>query len=215
MTFLFTLLFQMYIPNWVRVYGSHHESMKPTHYKNYQVKIIISKSHLKALDQPSEHCVEDTKNHNVSACIAKFIDGQLECKSRIQGSNSAEKVTCKNVTQLQNLSKYSNQFQEADANTIYEISGCLSSCEKDEYQIDGTFKSSLRPPHDTMIEFKIMEGSYQEREQYVLYDFNSFIADVGGFMGLLLGFSILSIYNDVMDMLVNKWKLGWIVGKNP
>ena len=131
----------MHIPNWVRVYGSHHKTMKPTYYKNYNVKIVISKSHLKALDQPSERCVEDRKNQYVSAFIAKFIDGQLECSSRIQGSDSAEKMTCDNVTQLQSLSQYSHQFQEADANTIYKITGCLSSCEKDEFQIDAPFKS--------------------------------------------------------------------------
>ena len=203
----------MYIPNWVRVYGSHDFVMKPSYYKNYEVKLIISKTHLKALDQPSERCVEDTNNQNASACIAKFIDMQIGCSSKMQGSDSAEKATCDNVTQLQSLSGYSYQFQEADANTIYKISGCLSSCKKDEYQIDSTYTKSTKSPHDTRIEFRIMDSSYQEMEQYLLYDFDSFIADVGGFMGLLLGFSVLSIYNEGVDLLMNKLKLGQIFGK--
>ena len=203
----------MHIPNWVRVYGSHDMLIKPNYYKSYQVKIIISKTHLKALDQPSEPCVEDTNNQNVSACIAKFIDKQIGCKSKILGSDSAKKVNCDNVTQLQSLSKYTYQFQEADANTIYKISGCLSSCEKDEYQIDKTYTSSTKSPHDTMINFRIMDSSYQEMEQYLLYDLDSFIADVGGFMGLLLGFSVLSIYNEVVDLLMNKLKPWQIFGK--
>ncbi len=32
------------------------------------------------------------------------------------------------------------------------------------------------------------------REEYVIYDGGSFIADVGGFLGLLLGHSILSMF---------------------
>ena len=32
------------------------------------------------------------------------------------------------------------------------------------------------------------------REEYVVYDSDSFIADVGGFFGLLLGQSMLGIY---------------------
>ena len=35
---------------------------------------------------------------------------------------------------------------------------------------------------------------YKTLEQYRIYDWNDMIADVGGFMGLLLGSSLLSIY---------------------
>ena len=35
---------------------------------------------------------------------------------------------------------------------------------------------------------------YKTLEQYNIYEGNSMIADVGGFMGLLLGSSLLSIY---------------------
>ena len=41
------------------------------------------------------------------------------------------------------------------------------------------------------------DTSYVQEEQYIIYDFNSFIADVGGYMGLLLGSSILSLYDEV------------------
>ena len=41
-----------------------------------------------------------------------------------------------------------------------------------------------------------------EEEQYVIYDANSFIAEVGGYMGLLLGCSILSLYNEMEAILV-------------
>ena len=44
--------------------------------------------------------------------------------------------------------------------------------------------------------------SYDEKEQYVIYDINSLIADVGGFMGLLLGFSIQSM----VEMIEVRWK---------
>ena len=37
--------------------------------------------------------------------------------------------------------------------------------------------------------------------QYVVYDHDSFIADVGGFLGLLLGHSIFSVYATTYDMI--------------
>ena len=40
-----------------------------------------------------------------------------------------------------------------------------------------------------------------EEEQYVIYDGNSFLADVGGFLGLVLGSSMLNIYDEVVGLL--------------
>ncbi len=42
-------------------------------------------------------------------------------------------------------------------------------------------------------------GRHFRREEYLLYDYNSFIADVGGYLGLLLGHSMLSLFCDAAD----------------
>ena len=41
------------------------------------------------------------------------------------------------------------------------------------------------------------------REEYVVYDSDSFIADVGGFFGLLLGQSMLGIYYMFVTWVMN------------
>ena len=109
----------------------------------------------------------------------------------------------------------SKEFEEADANAVYEKTGCLASCEKDEYNpiVADKMTEVMKEPYDTHLDFRMMVGSYQEMEQYLLYDSDSFIADVGGFMGLLLGFSVLSIYNEIVDILLDKCKLVGIFGK--
>ena len=38
--------------------------------------------------------------------------------------------------------------------------------------------------------------------QYVIYDFDSFMADWGGFMGLILGYSLLAIYDDLVKIVM-------------
>ena len=47
----------------------------------------------------------------------------------------------------------------------------------------------------------MVDNSYNEEEDYVIYDVNSFIADVGGYMGLLLGSSLLSVYMSIEDVV--------------
>ncbi len=40
----------------------------------------------------------------------------------------------------------------------------------------------------------IESGVHEEKEQFVIYTTNDFIADIGGYLGLLLGHSVLSVY---------------------
>ena len=48
-----------------------------------------------------------------------------------------------------------------------------------------------------------MNGQFQ----YYVYDADSFIADVGGYLGLLLGQSVYGIYEIIMKWL--RYKMKW------
>ncbi len=84
-------------------------------------------------------------------------------------------------------------------NSLFNLTGCLSACSKFEYSIPRINDANIELMNDTGIgkgirlRFLFPESDYQEMEQYLVYDADSFIADVGGFLGLLLGHSILSV----------------------
>ena len=44
------------------------------------------------------------------------------------------------------------------------------------------------------LSFLYHDGSFDVREEYLVYDTSNLIADMGGYMGLLMGQSILGIY---------------------
>ena len=48
------------------------------------------------------------------------------------------------------------------------------------------------------LEWEYMNSDYIVRQEYLTYDMNSLIADIGGYLGLLLGYSLLSIYEWLM-----------------
>ena len=198
----------MTIPNMVKAFGS--QSIEFEFLFQSDIRLRIAKSHVKALDQPSQPCNQDTKFLNTSACIAKFIEEKMGCGIRMLGSGESEKPLCSSGPELMNLSKIFEGLKHADDKYIYEKTGCLASCDRYEYQGfhrsdtlwqrckgQGDFCSlTLRP--------EINDRSYDEKRQYVVYDFNSFIADVGGFIGLLLGFSTLSLYKELEKLLRGK-----------
>ena len=88
------------------------------------------------------------------------------------------------------------------------MTGCLSSCENDKFDIELIDKAEVVYPHKSYygknyvsIIVSMRDSSYLEEEQYLIYDFDSFIADVGGYMGLLLGSSFLSLFDEVESYL--------------
>ena len=98
----------------------------------------------------------------------------------------------------------------SDESDIYKLTGCMSSCTKDEIDIVEASEMVSMKTYDTVdsgemkpggkalkLYMYFINGQYDEREQYVIYDYNSFIADVGGYMGLLLGISMQSMYEIV------------------
>ena len=215
----------MFIPNWVGVYGSQStQAQEPNSdiIRNgefddwcYHYKMKITKLRLRALDQSTERCDQFTKHPNTSECIARYIEDQIGCGMNIDGgSTNAKKSPCTLVSELVAMNEIIRELQYANSNTIYRMTGCLASCERNEYgKIEGDFQT-LRRRHkdctadeingrvnDLHLEFSITAGSYKEEEQYIIYDFNSFFGESGGIVGILIGCSVLSLYQELADLL--------------
>ena len=161
-------------------------------------EVFITKTHVKAVNQPPQPCTND--DIVVNKCILGYIEEELGCMPNVQGSEFSEGIACTTMDQLMTLANISRSFEEANDKEIYDATGCLAPCDKWHYslafgQLSGGNDDIFR------ISFKIMDRTYEEREQYIIYDISSFIADVGGYMGLLLGCSLSSLYGDVEAFL--------------
>ena len=213
-------MLQMFVPNRVGVYGSQYTQASQANndvIENhndslcYIYEMKITKSGLKAIDQPTQRCDSSARDPNTSECIATYIENQIGCSLKIHGSSGrAEMKPCTLESELQALKNMTRKLQEASANKIYNMTGCLASCERDEYgQIDSNLRI-IKNCHMNYLhlDFKITKGSYKEEEQYIIYDFNTFIGCVGGILGLcnllamgLLGCGILTLHNELANLL--------------
>ena len=126
----------------------------------------------------------------------------------ILGSQYSRTSLCTTKAQLLALANLSRIIARSDENEIYGLTGCLSACNKDQYSINAdpvitetAFDYLGEVPCQLHLQFRILDSSHKVEEQYVLYEMDSFIADVGGYMGLLLGFSLLSIYMAFEDCI--------------
>jgi hypothetical protein len=130
----------MYIPNTNNVYGSDSRRIQLAFAdKSYHADIDLSKSNLKALDLSNARCEKTTEKREISACIAKFVDANVGCKFPLFKSSSLNSK-CNTSHQYLKLFELSERLQSASATEIYQMTGCLSSCKSDVYNIGNPLK---------------------------------------------------------------------------
>ena len=204
----------MYVPSFVRAFGSAFKifqiqttGLTRRFYKNLEVK----RTRKKYMDKPHDRCTNDP-TPNLTACIANYIAGQIGCSINIQGVQPTNKSPCNTTSQLKAFAATSAKLENAEATTIYAMTGCLSACEKDKFDLTlereyyKTLYGSVRRSQ-VLLQLTIHERSHIEEEEYIIYDSNNLLAEIGGFLGLILGSSMLSLY-DVVSERIKKVKWG-------
>ena len=202
----------MFVPSSVKSFGSAFTDIKLSGKCNDVLqRLSVQRTHWKYLDKPSHRCGNED-NPNTTSCIVEHIQDKIGCRVNIQGIKSLRnRSLCNSKLQFDKLYNLSHALEEAHDTSIYEMTGCMSSCEKDKFELIQVARSRPTKPVQqyckALVSIQIDDKSFIEEEQYYVYTFNNFIADVGGYMGLLLGSSILSIYDEIENYL-NRKKLG-------
>ena len=71
-------------------------------------------------------------------------------------------------------------------------------CRRNEYDLEKVSEQEIASAGvegTTIIAFLMLGTNYTERKQFLIYDITNFIADFGGYLGLLLGCSLLTFYD--------------------
>jgi hypothetical protein len=93
----------------------------------------------------------------------------------------------------------SKELMDSGDPAMSEKTGCLPSCTRNEYEVKHEYGGAAnlyhKVPNSHMLEIGYYGTDYTVREQYLVYGFPDLIADFGGFLGLLLGYSVLSFFD--------------------
>ena len=200
------------IPSFTRVYGAAHWSVVTNENFSYFAKFEIKRSEINALDKQSQRCDISKHESVVSKCVEeRFVEKGLNCSLRRLMSNPVLAICNENIKTKQNYS-YSifNWLNEMDEREIFEMTGCMPGCSKSEIKVVTRYEHKQRQDDGKKVvhlQFVYPRGEYDLIEEYYIYNWGSFIADVGGYLGLLLGSSLLSMYYTMIPMLINQMKL--------
>ena len=99
-----------------------------------------------------------------------------------------------------------SKLQYDIVSTLYEITPEAIS---DYVHLEGA--KSLKVNETLLINFQKKNTMVQTIKDIYLYDFDGFLADIGGYMGLLLGASMFSIIKYSIETLTKRLNPNWVV----
>ena len=183
------------------IYGSAFKRLLIAENTTYRHKFYVNSNKVIDIDKgrAGQRCVNDGAQDSVGRCIVRYIEEDNNCTTYGLMANKAKQI----------CNKTANKHVQIDwlEEEIFELTGCLPNCARDMI----SFKQAPDWPRNrpasssgqtVQVLLQYEDGSYYLTEEYEDYDLSSFIADVGGYLGLLLGHSVLSYYYIFVDLMM-------------
>ena len=88
---------------------------------------------------------------------------------------------------------------------ITEKTGCLPPCQYTEYSIGIELHEHTEDLNYTYLHLERVGSTLKVKKEILMYPFTSLVAEVGGALGLFLGFSFLMIW-DIMEIVKSRFQ---------
>ena len=170
----------------------------------------IQKKDVTYLNDKRTPCQSESRTEEMNTCIQHYIEDAMGCQLPWHNESTAL-PRCKEPKNYNEFIRMFNDITRKQEAKIGEITGCRSSCRRREFEVKLINRMTV-PLVDGQRQisgyFYYPTGRYIEKYHFYSYTIGDFFADVGGYMGLLLGYSALSCYDAFKYMCKKAPKCG-------
>lgn len=170
----------------------------------------------KNLNTESSPCNDDL-NYNFKQCLLNHLVRKIGCKRPWDKWSSQDIKFCSDVRDLKKHSNEDILLYVTGVLSMINSTGCLKPCSYTEYKMVGSEKYNIEYELEGMEQAKnVFQHNiyfYATEEITILKELRSYsglslLADIGGSLGMFLGFSFLSLWD-----LVEAFTLGTLHNK--
>ena len=179
------------------------------------------------MNRPQSPCVK-TPEYNFALCVERSIATKTGCKpywNQFNVNGEVELPICENTSMLNRYSNINMEFQEMPREELVNASNCLMPCSYLEYTVSLCMKKVIKIGIVLRFTYYLLNLAFQikqnplkvgkenatfagvlpvldakvrvltEKEAYPIL---SFVADVGGILGLFIGFNFLMVWGVIV-----------------
>ena len=154
--------------------------------------------HVGLEDNPQkQHKCAKNIDFSIEECIDQYYQTESNCT--ISGSTVLHCISENNLGKYVQLVNKTWNLKERD---FTRSTNCQVPCTTEYYEVALIREKAVKIEKDYgTLEFQLMITTEKiiNSNELLLYDNNNLIADVGGYLGLLLGVSVFSLYQKIMS----------------
>ena len=200
------------IPSITGAYGGELFRLRIMGNFSSNVRLEVRRSEIVALNKPSQRCEVSEYEPSVAKCIEeRFVERNLNCSLKRLMSNPMLGICNETILgsfQEGHFHKMFQRLNRMEEREIFKMTGCMPGCSKSKIELVTSYMDNMIDDGKKVAKFLFYynRGEFELREEYYIYNWGSFIADIGGYLGLLLGSSVLSMYHITTPFLIKHMK---------
>ena len=142
---------------------------------------------------------------SLSKCVISYMEENLGCRIPFSQLQSQFARNCSTLSEYESFIAMLTRFETITENGVARETGCLPPCVQSEFELTAKHFREIEKYYDYQedvdVTISITRTQYAFHEDIGIYPGSSFIADVGGMMGLLLGASIFSMFEQCRERI--------------
>ena len=185
--------------NIVKLYGKDKIKPEPGRSTTYETE----PTEVYHINKENDPCIPEKENvENMWDCITDHIYQDMNCS--LPWSYKKTAPLCSSPGEYDTYHTRTTTALNFDTGDIEKAIHCIPACKRIEYstKLERVLKEEHRITDDKLeIQIYFNRDKFPVKEQYYIYDGANFIADFGGYLGLLLGYSLLAFYDTLVELI--------------
>lgn len=162
----------------------------------------VSKKIVESLSRGEEPC-DPHNRQEVVPCVLDYVARNMSCLLPwYQKEEFSHKPPCQSEEDFEHFALLDSKLQALDIRSLLRTTGCRRNCRYGQYEARLTLEYAL-PENQTSTNIRIQatRSIVTVETEVLMYDLQQFVADFGGYLGLLLGASVLTAFDKIVIIL--------------
>ena len=195
---------QMFIPSEMWIYGSDKKRIFMKSNVSYQYQYHVFQDDVITLDQPAQRCHEPDNRPNISTCLSEYIRRKFNCVSSLPLLGNHGVMGKCGYNDTVDALEFKLFLALKTETEIFQETGCMPSCNRKQIKLELISSREFTGVIPAIwIWLGYRDALYSLNKEYLVFDNDSLLADIGGYLGLMWGFSIFSIFQQLETNLLN------------